>query len=245
MKAMILAAGLGTRMRPLTNHTPKPLLEVGGASLLEHHLRGLAAAGFQDIVVNSSWLGDQIIRFCGDGTRWGLHIRISAESEPLETAGGIIQALPWLADDDRPFLVVNGDIYCPYPFVQLRQQYPRSGGAHLVLVPNPPQHPEGDFLLDEHGSVGLQLPEGGASVLPSSPRSVVSAYGVTFSGIGVYHPAFFMGYGSNAGPLRPLLERAIQAGLVTGELWQGAWEDVGTPDRLYQLREQLKGPLNL
>ncbi len=239
MKAMILAAGLGTRMRPLTNRTPKPLLEVGGASLLEHHLRGLAMAGFRDVVVNSSWLGEQIIAFCGDGARWGLRIRISVEPEPLETAGGIVHALPWLADDDAPFLVVNGDIYCPYPFTQLRQHHLKVGGAHLVLVPNPPQHPHGDFQLDASGRVALK-PSSCEGSMPKASADDVSAPSKTFSGIGVYHPAFFAGYGADAGPMRPLLERAIKMGLVTGELWQGHWEDVGTPERLYQLREQLR-----
>jgi len=239
VRAMILAAGLGTRMRPLTEHTPKPLLEVGGMSLLEHHLQGLARAGFRDVVVNCSWLGEQIISFCGDGSQWGLRIRISSELEPLETAGGIVQALPWLAEDDAAFLVLNGDIYCPYPFAQLKQHQPESGGAHLVLVPNPPQHPDGDFRLEKSGRVAISASSGVASVSSESAASDISAQTATFSGMAVYHPAFFADCGKDVGPMRPLLDRAIENGLVTGELWQGYWEDVGTPARLYRLRDTL------
>lgn len=137
MRAMILAAGFGERMRPLTKHTPKPLLEVGGVALIEHHLRRLAAAGFDELVINVSHLGQQIIDFCGDGGAWGVQITFSEEDEPLETAGGIIKALPLLGSE--PFLVVNGDVWTDYPFeLVLSHDLPESGGAHLVLVDNPP-----------------------------------------------------------------------------------------------------------
>ncbi|MBT5332578.1 MAG: nucleotidyltransferase family protein, partial [Gammaproteobacteria bacterium] len=147
MKAMILAAGLGRRMLPLTQNTPKPLLEVAGKPLLEHHILNLRAAGITELVINAAYLADQIIAFCGDGSRWGVQIRVSVEAEPLETAGGIIKALPLLGDS--PFLVVNSDIWCPFPFDQLIGRSPLAAGAHLVLVPNPPHHADGDFSLEQ------------------------------------------------------------------------------------------------
>ena len=223
MKAMILAAGFGERMRPLTEHTPKPLLKVGGVALIEHHICRLAAAGFTELVINVSHLGQQIIDFCGDGGVWGVQITFSEEDEPLETAGGIIKALPLLGS--KPFLVVNGDVWTDYPFQQmLSRDTPQSGGAHLVLADNPPQHPLGDFGLE--GKRVRQLPEGET--------------GFTFSGIGLYTPEFFEGVPAGKSPLRPLLDRCIVAQKLTGEHYTGEWRDIGTPERLEALNASVK-----
>ena len=216
MKAMILAAGRGERMLPLTRHTPKPLLRVGGRPLLEHHILNLKAGGFDRLVINAAHLAGQIIEFCGDGRRWGLHIEVSAEEEPLETAGGIVRALPMLGDG--PFAVVNGDIWCDYPFANLARQAPAQGGAHLVLVANPAHNPGGDFALS------------GRDVIPAGLEDTL-----TFSGIAVYQPDFFSGVAAGKAPLKPLLDRAIAAGNVSGERYSGVWVDVGTPQRLQAL----------
>ena len=223
MKAMILAAGFGKRMLPLTETTPKPLLQAGGRALLEYHIINLQAAGFRELVVNAAHLGDQIETFCGDGSRWGLTIIVSREGEPLETAGGIGKALPLLGD--APFLVVNGDIWCPFPFHTLRQLTPRENGAHLVLVPNPPHNSGGDFGLD------------GDRVVASGARPL------TFAGIAVYQPGFFAGLPSGRAPLKPLLDDAIAMDRVSGERYGGAWVDVGTPERLTALDQDLVGQI--
>ena len=211
-------------MRPLTHETPKPLLKVGGVPLLEHHLLGLRDAGVSDVVVNASYLGDQIAAFCGDGGHWGLRIRVSREAAPLETAGGIIEALPLLGE--RPFLVVNGDVYCDYPFKRLIDRPIESGQAHLVLVDNPAHHPEGDFRLVD-GRV-LQ------------PKDTVNSDGrssntLTFSGIALYAADFFAGYERGKRALKPLLDEAILQGRLSGEPFGGVWSDVGTPERLAAL----------
>ena len=219
MKAMILAAGRGERMLPLTAHTPKPLLKVGGCPLLEHHILNLKAAGFRDLVVNAAHLARQIVDFCGDGSRWGLRIKVSEEEEPLETAGGIVKALPLLGD--APFAVVNGDIWCPYPFANLREKQVLNNGAHLVLVPNPSHNDGGDFSL-ENGRVTTE----GRNPL-------------TFSGIALYQPGFFSSQKLAVAPLKPLLDRGIAAQTVTGEHYQGDWVDVGTPERLEKLDKAL------
>lgn len=225
MKVMILAAGFGKRMRPLTDHTPKPLLRAGGRALLEHHLLRLAAAEFHEVVINVSHLGDQIEAFCGDGSAWGLSIQWSREARPLETAGGILQALPLLGDG--AFLVVNGDIWTDYPFAELRNLAPPDDGkAHLVLVDNPPQHPLGDFRLTASGRVEV--------------RSRDQA-GFTYAGIGLYTPGFFAGLAPGESPLRPLLDRAIDEGRLSGEHYPGQWADVGTPERLAALDVALGG----
>lgn len=224
MKAMILAAGKGERMRPLTDHTPKPLLEVGGKALIEHHIARLAVAGFEQLVINVSHLGQQIVDFCGDGSRWGLEIHYSHEDEPLETAGGIQRALPQLGR--QPFLVVNGDIWTDYDFAELKNYRPATGEvAHLVMVRNPPQHPEGDFLLDGEGWVHER------------PRGET---GMTYSGVGVYTQGFFAGMQPGKLALRPLLDDAIRLGQLTGEYHPGGWEDVGTPERLAALDEAVR-----
>lgn len=224
MKVMILAAGLGERMRPLTDHTPKPLLQVGGLPLIEHHIRRLARDGFSDLVINVSHLAEQIMEFCGDGSRWGVTITYSPEREPLETAGGIVHALPLLGSS--PFLVVNGDVWVDYPFSRLRDYRPAVlECAHLVMVGNPPQHPQGDFALDADGWV-RELATG--------------ATGLTYAGVGVYAPSFFDGLAAEKLPLRPLLDDAIRRGCLSGEYHPGAWEDVGTPERLRALDEAVR-----
>ena len=223
MKAMILAAGLGNRMRPLTDHTPKPLLTVAGKPLLQHHIERLSDAGFTDLVINVSHLGQQIIDFCGDGSRWGVRITISPEDEPLETAGGIVNALPLLGD--APFALVNGDVWTDYPFATLiLHEHLCADSAHLVLIDNPPQHPLGDFRLTGGRITELEAGESG----------------LTYSGIGVYTPGIFAGLSPGKIPLRPLLSRAIEQGFLSGEHYTGAWEDVGTPERLASLNASLE-----
>lgn len=212
---MILAAGRGERMRPLTDHTPKPLLRLGSRSLIEHHLQRLAEAGVKDVVVNLSWLGHLIRAELGDGSRWKLRIHYSDEGPvALETGGGIFKVLPLLAPG--PFMVVNGDVWTDYPLSRLALAAEATG--HLVLVANPPHHPRGDFALEN------------GRVLTAGPRTY------TFSGIAVYRPEFFEGCAPGRFPLLPLMRRAIDAGSLSGELYEGAWSDVGTPERLAELR---------
>ncbi|OFJ42625.1 mannose-1-phosphate guanylyltransferase [Pseudomonas koreensis] len=212
MKAMILAAGKGERMRPLTLTTPKPLVRAAGVPLIEYHLRALAAAGFNEVVINHAWLGQQIEDHLGDGSRFGLSIQYSPEGEPLETGGGIFRALPLLGDD--AFLVVNGDIWTDYDFSVLHQ--PINGLAHLVLADNPPHHPKGDFTLID-GKVQDGEPD---------------AQTLTYSGIAVLHPQLFDGCSAGAFKLAPLLRNAMAKGEVTGERLKGHWVDVGTYERL-------------
>lgn len=218
MKAMILAAGKGERMRPLTLHTPKPLLPVGGLPLIEHHIRALAAAGFTELVINHAWLGEQIEAYLGDGARFGVSIAYSAEGEPLETGGGIQRALPLLGA--APFLLVNGDVWCDYPFAALRR--PLDGLAHLVLVDNPAHHPAGDFRLEK----GLARPRGEQT-------------GLTYSGIAVLDPQLFAGCQPGAFKLAPLLVEAMAHGAVSGEHYRGQWVDVGTVERLAEVERLL------
>jgi MurNAc alpha-1-phosphate uridylyltransferase len=218
MKAMILAAGRGERMRPLTDTTPKPLLSAGGKPLIVYHLEALAAAGFDSVVINHAHLGEQIEQALGDGSRYGVAIHYSAEEQALETGGGIFRALPQLGD--MPFVVINGDVWCDYPYERLRHVEVKK--AHLVMVDNPPQHSKGDFVLEQgriHDGSGDRL---------------------TFSGIGLYHPSLFAGCQDGAFPLAPLLRRAMQAGEVSGEYYQGQWFDIGTPERLMRLDELLR-----
>ncbi len=216
MKAMILAAGRGERMRPLTERTPKPLLPVAGKPLIEYHVERLLQAGFDGLVINVSWLGEQIVEYL-QASPWSDAIAWSREAEPLETAGGIVQALPLLGD--APFALVNGDIWTDYPFAQLLQRRPLPGGAHLVLVDNPPEHRQGDFRLDAAGL--LARPAAGERL--------------TYSGMGVYSPDLFAACSPGKRPLLPLLEQAIAAGILGGEHYAGDWEDVGTPERLAAL----------
>lgn len=224
MKVMLLAAGVGERMRPLTNHTPKPLLVVGERPLIEHHIRRLAAQGLHELVINVSHLGQQITDYCGDGQRWGVSISYSQESMPLETAGGIIKALKLLGDS--PFMVVNGDVWTDYPFERLLQREIEADNneAHLVFVDNPAQHPLGDYSMDAGGTVSLKKP---------------NVMGYTYAGVGLYSPRFFSGELPGKLALRPLLDRAIQAGSVSGEYYAGEWVDVGTPQRLKILNQKV------
>jgi N-acetyl-alpha-D-muramate 1-phosphate uridylyltransferase len=227
MKAMILAAGRGERMRPLTDHTPKPLLLVAGKPLIVWHLERLAQAGVREVVINHAWLGEQLIKALGTGQPWGVSIAFSAESPALETAGGIAHALPLLGQE--PFLVINGDIWSDWPLeraAQIAQRLQTSGclRAHLVLVNNPVHHPQGDFGLDDQGLARQE-----------------ADHRLTFSGIGIYHPVLFEGVSPNTpSALAPLLRSAMQQNAVTAELHQGDWIDVGTPERLHELSNTLR-----
>jgi MurNAc alpha-1-phosphate uridylyltransferase len=237
MKAMILAAGRGERMRPLTDTLPKPLLRAGGKPLIVWHLERLAAAGFREVVINHAHLGAQIEAALGDGRDYGLSIRYSAEPPgALETAGGIAAALPLLGD--QPFLVVNGDIWCDWDFRRAHALNKRH--AHLIFVNNPPQHPGGDFRLD-----GDRVRPAGERACSSSALGVHSnAEGwndtLTYAGIGVFSPDFFVTVPHGAVmKLLPLLDAAIAQGKVTGERHTGRWVDVGTPQRLAELDQEL------
>jgi len=215
MKAMILSAGRGERLRPLTDRIPKPLIEIGERSLIERHVTALEAAGIREIVINLAWLGDAIERQLGDGSRLGVRIRYSREPEgALETAGGIHLALPLLGDE--PFIVISSDVLTDFPFQRLLEIAAPTFG-HLVLVDNPPHHPEGDFGLDQ------------GQVTRAAPL-------LTYSGIGLFHPAPFHALEPGRRPLRPLFESAIDAGLLTAERYSGQWLDVGSPMRLEEAR---------
>ena len=233
MMAMILAAGRGERMRPLTDLTPKPLLEVSGKPLIVWHVERLVRAGITELVINHAHLGVQIEQALGDGSRFGASIRYSDEGTALETAGGIAYALHLLGD--QPFAVVNGDIWCDYDFAKLPQHAAtladRGDMAHLVLVDNPPQHPNGDFFLHNDRVISSAL---------STRHSAL-----TFSGIGIYQPALFAHITRGAkAPLAPLLREQSAAGKVSGEHHQGLWTDVGTPQRLAELDRQVRSQHN-
>ncbi|GEN23449.1 nucleotidyltransferase [Halomonas cupida] len=218
MKAMILAAGLGKRMRPLTDHCPKPLLPVAGKPLIVHHLERLAASGIEEVIINVSYRADQIIEALGDGHQWGLKIAFSREEAPQETAGGIAHALPLLGDS--PFVLINGDIWCDLDLSTL----PALGDnlAHLVLVDNPPQHTTGDFHLDS----AYRVHDCGG------PR-------LTYAGIALLDPRLVDGLPDTCYPLAPLLRQAMAEGRVSGQHHHGQWVDVGTPERLRELDLQL------
>lgn len=219
---MILAAGRGERMRPLTLERPKPLLEAGGRPLIVHHLHALAQAGLRDVVVNVSWLGAQVVAALGDGSRHDVRIAYSDEGpEPLETGGGIFRALPLLGP--APFLVLNGDVWTDYPYEQLRDVLQPNDLAHLVLVPNPAHNPDGDFVLRN----GRIVEEPGERL--------------TFSGLGLYRPELFAGCRDGIFKLAPLLREAARAGRVSGEVHTGDWLDIGTPERLAELDTRLRG----
>ncbi len=219
MKAMILAAGRGERMRPLTDHTPKPLLKVHNKPLIVWHLENLAKAGFKEVVINHAHLGSQIEAALGDGSQWGLNIVYSPETVALETAGGIANALPLLTDNgtqNEAFLVVNGDTFTNIDFAQIKLA--PNLLTHLVLVDNPPQHPNGDFAID----AGMLINQG-------EPMR-------TFSGVGVYHPHLFAPIKrGDAAKLAPLLRQAIAESKATAQYHQGMWHDIGTPERLQAL----------
>ncbi|RUR54010.1 N-acetylmuramate alpha-1-phosphate uridylyltransferase MurU [Aeromonas veronii] len=218
MKAMILAAGRGERMRPLTDLLPKPLLAVGGKPLIVHHIEKLKAAGVTELVINHAWLGHKLVESLGDGRALGVTIHWSAEESALETAGGIVQALPLLGSD--PFLVINGDTWLDVGYHTLVSQPLGNDLAHLWLVPNPPQHPAGDFALQE--------------------GRVMDTPAFTFSGVGLYDPAAFAGLAGGARKLAPLLRDWMAQGRVGGSLLAGEWRDIGTVDRLRELDDQLQ-----
>lgn len=217
---MLLAAGRGERMRPLTNRVPKPLLPVGGEPLVAHQLRALAAAGIRQVVMNCSWLAKLLRETLGDGRAWGVSIEYSEEPwPPLDTGGGIFQALPLLGL--KPFLLLNGDVWTDFAMDGIG--LPTGRLAHLVLVPNPDHHPEGDFGL----VAGRVDPD-------AEPR-------LTYGGIAMLHPELFAGCAPGRFPLAPILAAAARQGRVSGELHGGEWCDVGTPERLYALRSKFAG----
>jgi MurNAc alpha-1-phosphate uridylyltransferase len=218
MKAMILAAGRGERMRPLTDTTPKPLLKVADKALIDYHVERLVAAGVTELVVNHAYLGEQIEQHLGDGSSYGASIQYSPEQTALETGGGIYRALPLLGAE--PFIVVNGDVWTDYPFERLLNR--QVAKAHLVLVDNPEHNSKGDFVLST-GQVGLKNSEAG----------------LTFSGVSILHPSLFDGFNEQVLPLKLPLQQAIREGLVSGEHYKGRWVDVGTPQRLDVLSQEL------
>ena len=224
MKAMILAAGLGNRMGPLTLHTPKPLLEVGEKPLIVWHIEKLQKIGVTEIVINTAWLGEKLANALGDGSQFGVKILWSHEGEGLETAGGIINALPLLGDE--PFILVNGDVWTTMDFASLLDVQLGEQQAHLVLVENPPQHLKGDFILSNGLAYTFEQEQLGEAL--------------TYSGIAVLHPRMFVGLENGKRPLAPLLKQAMQQQQVSAEKLQGIWVDVGTPERLEQLDQQIK-----
>ncbi|ATG78710.1 nucleotidyltransferase family protein [Pseudoalteromonas sp. B131b] len=216
MKALILAAGRGQRMMPLTQNMPKPMLKVAEKPLIEHHINNLKAAGITDIVINLAWQGDKIKDYFNDGSQFGVNILYSQEVEGgLETAGGIIQALPLLGES---FIVVNGDVYTDYDVSALMQLHLQAGEAHIVLIQNPPHNPDGDFALSH--------------LSPESQK-------YTFSGISRYQADFFKGLTQGRRPLGPILREKLSKHVISTELYIGQWDDIGTPDRLNDLNKRL------
>jgi MurNAc alpha-1-phosphate uridylyltransferase len=237
MKAMILAAGRGERMRPLTDTCPKPLLKVANKTLIEYQLIKLQQAGIKEVVINHAWLGNKIEDFLGNGQQYGLSISYSPEHNALETAGGIIQALPKLIEDihdkndsvtyeQQQFLVVNGDIFTDYNFSSLLRKKITSK-AHLVMVKNPQHHPDGDFYLSNKKLLDQNKNTNSAGLIKK----------YTFSGIGLYKASLFSGLQQGKRALAPLLRQAMKNGEVSGELYLGLWSDIGTPERLKELKE--------
>lgn len=226
MKAMILAAGLGQRMRPLTDHLPKPLLEVGGKPLLQYHLEALQVAGVENVIINLAYLGDKIRAFVGDGSRFGLQVEYSVEPEPLETGGALLQALPLLGTES--FLLINGDVWSEFSLASLihRKLSPSQLG-HLVLVPNPDFHPAGDFALADNGFL----------------INDINTDRYTFAGISLLSPEIIRSYpdARDKFPLGEVLRYGINQKKLTGEVFAGRWSDVGTPERLLALQEILSG----
>lgn len=217
--AIILAAGEGRRMKPLTDTRPKPLIKVAEKSLLERHIEGLAGAGFTEIVVNASYFASQIVDFCDDRQFGDARVTVVVEETPLETAGGIVNALPLLGE--RPFVVVNGDVYTDFALARLQALDLQDDLAHLVMAPNPEHHPAGDFVL-----------KNGRLLAGGQPR-------VTYAGLSVMSPQLFEGMKPGKSALRPLLDTAIIEARLSGQLWSGLWSDVGTPARLRELENKL------
>lgn len=224
MKTMILAAGLGNRMRPLTLHTPKPLLEVGGKPLIVWHIEKLAAMGVNEVVINTAWLGEKLAQALGDGSQFGVKILWSHEGEGLETAGGIINALPLLGDE--PFILVNGDVWTTMDFAPLLNVELGENLAHLVLVQNPEQHPNGDFTLADGKAYTFD--------------QQISGENLTFSGVSVIHPKMFAGLEAGKRPLAPLLKAAMLENKISASKLTGIWVDVGTPERLNALDSMIR-----
>ena len=226
MKAMILAAGKGERMRPLTLTTPKPLLQAGGKPLIAHHIERLQQAGFADLVINHAWLGEQIEQTLGSGEDYGVNIGYSAEGQPLETAGGIIRALPLLTDQGEDwFVVINGDIWTDFPLEHLKLPDDPNCLALLVMTDNPEHHPAGDFSLQADGRLSQAQQE--------------SDHCLTFTGISLLHRQLFSGLDDSAGKLGPVLRHAMTQEQVRGLHHSGQWMDIGTPERLAQLCRHL------
>lgn len=228
MKAMILAAGLGTRMRPLTNHCPKPLLAVAGKPLIVHHIEKLVALGIEEIVINHAYLGHMIEEHLGDGSQFDCRILYSAEGEALETGGGIFNALPLLQtgqDSEQAFLLVNGDVWLDWDLIKIPQVI--HGLCHLWLVKNPEHNPSGDFVLLADDFSQTKVVDKSSSDLEA----------LTFSGISLIKPSLFEGCAAGAFPLAPLLRGAMVNNEASGELYDGSWVDVGTPERLQQVEE--------
>jgi len=251
--ALVFAAGKGERMRPLTEHTPKPLLVAGGKPLIAWHLEKLAALGVRDVVINTSWLADRFAPALGDGGAWGLRLRYAHEgAEPLETGGGMLNALPLLGD--APFLAIAADVWTDFDFAALPAE--PQGLAHLLMVANPEHHGLGDFALGEDGRLRLVTAAGARRDLrlqasASAPEHAPDT--LTFSGIGLYRRALLDGWpdivgnaaGANDHPprfkLRPLFDAAIARGAITGQRHAGTWTDIGTPERLAALDARLQG----
>lgn len=224
MKAMILAAGYGKRMRPLTDNMPKPLLPLAGKPLIVYHIEALAKIGVTEIVINHAYLGEQIEATLGDGSAFGVQIRYSPEGKPLNTGAGIANALPLLGEE--PFILTNGDIWTDFDYSRLLKR--EVDLAHLVLVNNPAHNPQGDFSLAKNGRV---IPD----------RASDDGVGLTYSGVSVLHPRLFAFCPRGPFPLREPLIEAMREGKVTGERYSGGWTDVGTPERLLELEQQLSG----
>jgi len=224
--ALVFAAGLGKRMRPLTESTPKPLIPLAGKPLIVHNIEKLADAGVTDLVVNTHWLAEQLVAALGDGQQFGVDIRWSNEKDILDTGGGMKNALPLLGEN--PFIVVNSDVWTDFDFSNLVHQSLPESGAHLIMVPNPEQHKEGDFGIDEYGLLTMG---------ESGPK-------YTYAGIGLFSPEFIRTFGTDepSFPLREALQAGMACGKVTAELYQGAWEDVGTPERLEALEKRIAQP---
>ncbi|MDO6447330.1 nucleotidyltransferase family protein [Colwellia sp. 1_MG-2023] len=235
MKAMILAAGRGERMRPLTDKCPKPLLCVAGIPLIEYHIKKLAKIGVSDIVINLAWLGERIVDYLQDGEKFGVNFQYSWENDgALETAGGIIKALPKLVEGNEPFLVVNGDIYIDYDFSPLPHLTEKQQ-AHLWVVDNPPHNVSGDFYLNDGVLQSKQQAEW-------EGKTEIQKNCFTFSGIGLYRPSLFHAYlDHKVMPLAPILISAMKQQQVSGEKLSGVWTDVGTPERLQQLNMKIQG----